>query len=360
MPTRGDIWLGDFWRCVERLGPLDDARTDAVARLLGLDWSRTREALLRAGYATTEPRVEQWAAPGSVQEPEPPPAPLSADPRHAPERPSQRDVRGPAAAEPTRRTPQPTPTTTGSATPRARRRQRLDPIAQRVPELGRPWADFPALERYIAAYHGAPLRHEPLWERRWTRDLVTAALAVRTRGQNLDEARAIEMLASGRSVTELPRVDVRTLSFGAQVLVDVGAGMDPYARDGDPLVDAIRRVVGPDRTSVLRFRGSPLAGAGPGGISTWRPYAPPEARTPVIALTDLGIGGPTHARHPLPREWLALAHGLARRSSRLIALVPYAPHRWEPALERSITILHWDRPTTVAQVLDRVSKSEQR
>jgi hypothetical protein len=225
----------------------------------------------------------------------------------------------------------------------------------------RPWEAVEALARYDPVVHGRDLPHEPLWEPAWTRELVAAALTTRATGHTIDESRAVNTIAHGRPLTDVPLIPRRTLSRGVQVLVDVGEAMVPYARDRTQLVRQIGLVAGHSRVTVLRFSSTPLRGAGASGRPTWRRYAPPEPGTPVLALTDLGIGGhPVDTGRASAAAWLQLAGWLERRASRLIALVPYPPARWPTALRRAITILRWDRPTTVAEVLDRVLGGEQR
>jgi hypothetical protein len=320
------IWLGDLLRARALLGPLDEAQTAFVARLLGLA----------------------------------PVAHVPWDVTHdEPSRPAAEDIEDDLDAAHARSHDMQIPSATGESERPAH--ARLEPVGRVPGATMRPWEEVEALEPYVSERHGAPLPHEPLWEPRWTRELVTAALATSTAGLAIDERRAVDVIARARPLTVVPRVPRRTLALGVQVLVDVGEGMAPYARDRTRLAGEIREVVGRTRTSVLRFSGSPARGAGPGARPAWRRYVPPDHGTPVVALTDLGIGASSLDAGARPTaDWLDVACRLERRDSRLIALVPYPPRRWPMPLRRAITIVHWDRTTTVAEVLERVARAERR
>lgn len=305
-----DTSLGDFARCLVRLHPLDEVQVAAVARLLGFDYE----------------------APGAATGPAPRPA-AGSEPRLATSGPRPRTVQGPGPA--------------GDEV----LRPRLTPIARREPTaIARPEDAIRPLRRYDSEIHGARLPHEPLWDPRWTRELVAAAAATPTVGHDVDVEQLVDALARGRALVAIPRRRTRTLGLGVQVLADLGPAMDPFARDRDGLVDTIRETVGRRRTSVLRFSGSPRR-AGPRGRASWEAYRGPDPGTPVLALTDLGIG---MAAADVHGEWLELAERLRLRGSRLVALVPYPPSRWPRQLSVRMVIVHWDRPTTVASVLRRV------
>jgi hypothetical protein len=315
-----DIWLGDLLRCIDRLGPLDETREGTVARLLGMAPQRAVEARTAiddepAHDTPTTFRDEAGEGYGN-DDAEWTPAP--------PER------------------------------PRADR-PRLEPIGRRAAPGGQPWEAVAPLETYQPEVHRRPLPHEPLLKAGWTREILAAALATRADGWTVDEPRMVEEIANARPVSSLPRLPKRTLVQGVQVLLDVGEGMLPYRRDQYSLAKRIAAIVGVYRTTVLRFSESPLRGAGTGGRRAWADYVLPEPQMPVLALTDLGIGGPPDRLvGDLVRDWLALAAQLDSRGSRLIVLVPYPPRRWPTQLARHLKVLHWDRPTTVADVLDRL------
>ncbi len=320
--TVGDISLADFLLCAGCLGPVDDTRTDGIARLLGLVLAREPVAGWRVGSgqpvhrrSTSDPELDSDPASGVTGEPGTP----------------EGDRQG---------------------------RRRMKPIGTRSIATGRPWSEFAPLPRWRSDIHGSPLPHDPLWDPRWSRDIAAAAMSTATTGRAVDEPRAVAILSGARPLTEIPRLPTRTLARGGQILVDMTTAMDPFARDRDALIDVIRGVVGRDRTPVALFSGAPPVGHADDD-EQWEPYLPPEPRTPVIALTDLGIGGPPeHAHEAAPDRWLALADHLRRRESRLIAVVPYPPDRWPAALRRAITILRWDRPTTLSDVLRQVIAAE--
>jgi hypothetical protein len=71
----------------------------------------------------------------------------------------------------------------------------------------------------------------------------------------------------------------------------------------------------------------------------------------VIAVTDLGLGGPPDLLdRARPAEWLTMGSLLAARGSPLVVLTPWPRERIPPALHGHIAIIEWDRPTTANRV----------
>lgn len=328
-----DIWLGDVLRCADRLGPLDEAQQATVARLLGFSWTRQ-----------PKPFVDQQE-PGRIDEAEEPEARpedvgVPSQPRDGEPRVHLDEHRDPSVDRAVRR--------------------RLEPVGHQTRAPGESLESHPALPAWAADVHGRALPHEPLWNPRWTRQLVAAALSTPSTGRRIDVPRVVDTVARAQPLVEVPRVSKRTLVRGVQILVDLGDAMAPYARDRTQLVEQIGLVAN-HATSVVKFRGTPLRGSKRHAKPSWRHYTPPAPGTPVIALTDLRIGGTDgDSRAEDLSEWLDVAHRLQTRGSRLIALVPYGEDRWPRLPEALITIVLWDRAATVAGVLERVTRAERR
>lgn len=203
-----------------------------------------------------------------------------------------------------------------------------------------------------------PLPLDPLLAPGWARAILGTALATPTGEGEVDVDRVAEQMGRLQPVTRVPRLPLASLRHGAQVLVDHGRGMQPFHRDLAWLRDALERVVGRGRCEVLRFAGTPLRGAGSGPRIAWGEYRPPAPGTPVLVLTDVGIGKPALSADPAgPAEWLAFAALLRRAGCPLLALVPYAPSRWPRELAGGMTLLPWDRGTSAAQVRGAVTRA---
>lgn len=200
---------------------------------------------------------------------------------------------------------------------------------------------------------------EPLLPSRVRSAMLSTAISMREETGELDLARAVQSIASGQVLARLPRVPVPSLRRGVQVLADLGEGMLPYAADRGELSVAIQRIAGKEQTELLRFAGTPLRGAGPGPRHRWGRWVPPPRGTPVLLLTDLGLGGPllSHDRAPLG-EWLRFSEEARRGGCPLLAFVPYEPERWPAELARVITLLPWDRGTTVSAIAKRVRRGD--
>jgi hypothetical protein len=184
---------------------------------------------------------------------------------------------------------------------------------------------------------------------------VSGALATPALVGETDLIAVLQAICRAEAITEIPLTPVPTLVRGVQVLVDRGEGMQPFAADQSWLASRIVDVVGRDRTSVLYFEDSPSLGAGVGLPEDWPAYKPPPPGTPVLLLTDLGIGRP-HGQVAVDNseEWSSFAATLAHAGCPLVAFVPYPARRWPPIVRHRMTIVQWDRATTASTVRQAV------
>lgn len=220
--------------------------------------------------------------------------------------------------------------------------------------------DSPPLPPLVVEDSNVPLPFEPLLVPNWTRAMMSAALATSGGDGTLDIDRIVERLARKEHLKRLPVRPFPTLSQGVQVLVDMSQSMIPYARDQAWLQREVQKVVGYEKAQVLRFVGVPSRGAGVGERSSWTAYQPPAAGTPVLLLTDLGICHFTPSEDwTSGSEWLSFAEVVNRAGCPLIAFVPYAPSRWPRNLARSMVLIQWDRPTTIATVRSLVRRARE-
>ncbi|MFI1844959.1 hypothetical protein ACH439_22855 [Streptomyces microflavus] len=325
---RTGIWVGDLARALTRLGvdPDDGEKVGRVVTLLGL----------RGSVSDLEPAPEWRGAPAPVAEEErraaPPASPRGAD----------------AAAPPNSAEPLP-PTADGTAGPLPL----LSPLTGES-DIRSAWR-FPALaERGDGPAEAEPAHHTLLPPNSETATLQTV-LSRTVREGEIDTHRLLEEFATGRPLQNLPRLPVRTLRFGTQVLIDLGPGMEMFARDQDELVNRITVIVGRHATEVLYFAGSPLNYAGPGAGWTWRPYRPPAAGTRVLILSGFGCNLPGSGTAPtLWQEWQELTGLLRRSGCRPAALVPLPPDRFPAPLTSLMPVVSWDRSTTTVQAESRV------
>jgi hypothetical protein len=212
-----------------------------------------------------------------------------------------------------------------------------------------PWESEPALPGESSDYKSPPfdLLLPPLARTA----ILAGALSMRAREGEVDLPEVVETLARGQPLKHLPRLPVPTLRRGIQLLVDVGEGMLPFARDRAELVEAIQHLV--PRTELKMFVGCPSRGSGSGARSQkgWPRWRPPARGTPVVLLSDLGLGGPQLSLdRALSAEWLAFCARARRAGCPLVAFVPYERQRWPRPLARAMILVTWDRGTTAGQV----------
>jgi hypothetical protein len=205
---------------------------------------------------------------------------------------------------------------------------------------------------------------EPMIEPGLARAIIAALLGRPVFEGPIDLAAAISVIAGGRPLRRVPRRRRRTLRFAAQLLIDDGSGMAPFAGDAADLELRVKGVVGAERVDVVRFHGAgaPIPGAGelddPARLvqraGQWTAYDCPAPLTPVLALTDLGLanGGLTSRE---TATWRGLAEVLGRTGSPLVVLTPCPPRWWPRALDGLATMVQWDRAT--AQVRRGVAES---
>jgi len=211
-------------------------------------------------------------------------------------------------------------------------------------------APVPSLPSPTDETNEPPLPFQPLFTPSWTRAILSLSLATPGEHGPVDLNRVVERASRGEAVTRLPRRLVPTLRKGVQVLVDRGAGMVPFARDADALVREIVLVAGRE-TPVLHFRGLPLNGVVDLKRRIELEYAVPPAGVPVALITDFGIGvDPFDTDRPTSDDWVEFLRSVRRTDSSLIAFVPYPRHRCGRSIAALVTIIEWDRRTTLTRI----------
>jgi len=215
-----------------------------------------------------------------------------------------------------------------------------------------PWKTARPLDPFQSEIHlKGVARHDPLFRPNWLRGILLASLSTPAAYGPLDVSQLVERMARGELVKELPRLPLRSLRRGVQILLDRGEGMQPYARDQRELVRALGRIVGSSLVTSAQFIGCPTRKVGSGPVWTWRPYEPPGPGTPLLLLSDLGIGRSLAPSSRAPSaEWVSFARSLVNRLCPIIAFVPYPESRWPGPMARNIWIIPWDRTTSVKTV----------
>lgn len=326
------IWVGDLARALVGLGvdPGDYDRVRHIAALLGL----------RGPVPGPDPAVDRHGTPV------PDPAQGGGPAPGTPSRPTRQHDTAP---EPRALHDSGAPLLSGQPA----QLTMLTPLHGRGGH--RPGWRFRALAERAEHPEEAGLPHHPLLPpHSETATLQTVLSRVVPEGE-VDTRRLLEEIATGHPLQEFPRLPVRTLRFGTQVLVDLGPGMELFARDQAELVDRITAIVGRHATEVLYFAESPLHRAGPGAGWTWRPYRPPAAGTRVLVLSNFGCHRPgAGLPSALWHEWQELTALLRRSGCLPAAMVPLPPDRYPDRLTPLMPVLSWDRCTTTVHAEARV------
>ena len=100
--------------------------------------------------------------------------------------------------------------------------------------------------------------------------------------------------------------------------------------------------------ALFHFVRTPAAGVFTQTATHVEPWQPPPRDTPIVMVTDLGIGGPVIAEDRTVNGRVAgvRAPRVGLSGCPLLALVPYEARRWPPSLARAMTLLHWSERTT--------------
>lgn len=291
------IWIGDLLIAMDTLGPGNSTTSRAIADLLGL--ARADASIVQA----------------------PPPEEVT----------PAVDVRDVTATAPAPSTSPVTVTDLPALAPREMPRMPLSTVAPLEFGEGGPAPVAPPIP--------LPL-FSPLAERFITQELVLSSRF----GPGQDVDRLVDALARCEIPQPLPLQENDTLARGVQVLIDDGEGMEPFSADQKGLVNVVRRLASDALTDVQIIHEIPDP------AHPVDPWVPPPPRTPVLALTDLGLAGRIEREASgLVAAWQSAAATLAARDSALIALVPYPPQRWPASLSACMRLVHWDRSTTTVR-----------
>lgn len=182
----------------------------------------------------------------------------------------------------------------------------------------------------------------PVIAARRARAVLGPLAQARTMGVTIDLAALLHSMANGHAVRALPCLPVWSVRRGAQLLVDVGGGLDPLADDVQQVGEWLTRVVGRSRLQRLDFAGTPLRGCGPGARGSWRRWRPPPAGVPVILLSDLSVIYRDFDSDWAPlAEWRHFVRTAAEAGCPLLALTPFPPQRVSARLRQGISLLPW-------------------
>jgi hypothetical protein len=328
---RPEVSIGDALRIMRTLN-LPSGLLSELVPMLSLEVEARAVPDVGAAEPRRLPTVASTAAtrgPGARPAPGPPPGPA---PAPLPETPA-------AAARPTELVTQPP-----------------------LPYAGAPPRRVAALSELIPTPAGRPRRPADLLAPERQRAVLSALCSSRRADGEIDVDAVVSRIAAGEAVPDIPRRLVLTTRLGVRLLVDTGAGMTPFLRDAERLVAQAEQLVGSDALERLSFEGSPLgpSGVGDGPAWDWKRYEelkPLPLGRPVLAVTDLGLGGRTPAPSIAVESWREFAATVRTAGSRLVLLVPYPEGRWPAALRSSVAIVRWDRTTSIRDAIAAAASS---
>lgn len=303
--------LGDFYRAVRQLHP-DEEEARVIARMLGLE--------LREIGGVAEKKPEPVA---------PAPAPVAPLPAAAP---AAKEPFVEMSARPMYAEGEETPAWLANVTP------------------------LPA-ER--AGYRQPVLPFDPLIPQNKVRAMLSTLLATQVEEGPIDIGRLISLIARNEPMKRLYRQRSLTARRGVQVLIDRSESMMLFSRDARSLVKDLQNVIGIPRVELLLFADCPSRGAGAPADEEWREYRAPATGTPVLLLTDFGIGAAPIAR-ATSAEWERFFTVTRAAACPVVALVPYASDRWPGAIASYVACVVWDGASTIQMARRAASAARRR
>ena len=162
--------------------------------------------------------------------------------------------------------------------------------------------------------------------------------------------RVVEHLARAWPFARLPRALVPTTRRGSQVLIDRGDGMQPFRADLVDLASRIGAVIGRPRAGERWFIRTPTLDPDEADLEPADRFAFPRRGTPVAILTDFGIGASGDLHRASTDDWLVFTSAARQARVPLVAFVPYPVARVPSAIRRQVTVIPWDRTTTIRDV----------
>ena len=183
------------------------------------------------------------------------------------------------------------------------------------------------------------------------RAILATLSARRHEGRAIDVPALLKRIVRGMPLNSLPRREIWSSRRGVQLLIDCSPAMTPISYDLDAVDNRLTSILGKERLERLYFSGCPGRGTGPSDRSTWKPWKPPIAGTPVIVLTDLGCSGfASNNEWASSEEWGRFADAARSAGSGILALLPFPIHRVPLSLARCITVVPWSEALSAARV----------
>lgn len=218
----------------------------------------------------------------------------------------------------------------------------LPPPATEMPD----WLNEPV----FAEAAPLPAARASLFPARSVKGVLTASIATRRPGHELDMPVLIRSLVRGASLSDIPYRPRPSLHHGVQLLMDTGESMMPFLEDLDDLADELTALVGKANYQSFEFDGDPNGAVGwTEGFNEvgWRPVP----NRPIVLATDFGIGAHTAAHKRVSTQtWGQFLAQAGDHGSPVVAFVPYGRERWPRSLTRVAHFIHWDPHTRASSI----------
>lgn len=191
---------------------------------------------------------------------------------------------------------------------------------------------------------------ENLFPETRVRGILREMAMVPTARGRINVETAVNLVASGKPLCELPEEILSGMPPAVHWLFDTAPSMLPFSRDKQQLAHTAPRLLGNERTHIADFIGDPKKGVRLRRKVRWESFHWPARKSAVVVVSDLGIRDPAGLKSLTARAWETFLEEAESKEINVVLLNPYMPDRW-PEFARCFPIaLSWDSATGVQQL----------
>ncbi|WPD21221.1 MAG: formylglycine-generating enzyme family protein [Candidatus Electrothrix scaldis] len=187
------------------------------------------------------------------------------------------------------------------------------------------------------------------WPRIWP--FLRAVLGAQDQSRQLDLDRIVRSLARGEVLRRLPCLPRTGWAATAQIIVDLDPQIHFFWHDFYSLLAQLQGMRGRAGLDMLCFEDGPLefcTAFAPEHRTRQTPYRPPEAGTPILILSDLGL------LNNRAEGWIALGRRFRRAGCRPVVLMPCPERYWKTELTEYYQLVVWDHDRRYPVRCDRL------
>lgn len=207
---------------------------------------------------------------------------------------------------------------------------------------------FKETEELDASFHNeiASIRPKPPELSPWSRlgPFIKCILSVLSGSTQIDEKKAVDHIANGKSISEIPFRKKKVWAPVCQIILDFNDRIIPFRKDLRAVGHHLEHIRGKFGLDII------IPERGPSGkfrklsanYQPLRAYRFPEPETPIFIISDLGCYDETGAASA---EWSRFGNRLIKAGFKPVVLAPVPKKLVKKNLRKFFQIVTWDRDT---------------